>query len=122
MTQTQRKQLDRAFAIAARDALHALRGTGHDGSPVYAVLNRTATRAAGYPCYHLLTVDAAAGTIRCDCPAHQNGRICAHRAAVRSAIQSARDIAAQAEATRQADAAAYRDICQHDYPANIGQW
>lgn len=113
MTQPQRQQIARAFQIAARDALRAIRGTTRDGKLVYAVLNRTATRQAGYPCYHLLTVDAAAGRILCDCPAHLSGRVCAHAAAARAAIQAER----AATAERQADAAAYRAILLHDYPA-----
>lgn len=111
MTQQQRQQLDRAFAIAARDALRAIRGTTRDGQPVYAVLNRRATAKAAYPVYHLLHVEA--GRIVCDCPAHLNGRVCAHAAAVRSAIQAERDAAAQ----RAADAACYREYLLNEYPA-----
>lgn len=107
MTQQQSRQLSRAIQIAARDALRAMRGTSRDGEPVYAVLNRTATRAAGYPVYHLLTIEA--GRIRCDCPAHLNGRVCAHAAAVRATLQ-----AEQAERERQA---AYREYLQVEYPA-----
>lgn len=115
MTQQQRSQLTRAFAIAARDALRAIRGTTRQGQPVYAVLNRTATRAAGYPCYHILHVEA--GRILCDCPAHVNGRVCAHAAAVRTAIQEERDAAAQAQSQRAADAAWYREYLLNEYPA-----
>jgi uncharacterized Zn finger protein len=106
MTQAQRKQLDRALAIAERDALTVTRGTRRDtGAPVYGVRSRT----DGH--YYLLTVDG--GRIQCQCPAHHNGRVCAHAAAVRSAIRADQEAARQ----RQADAAWYREWILTEYPA-----
>lgn len=97
MTQQQTAQLERAAQIAARDALIARRGTTHDGRPVWAVLNRSATRQASYPVFHLLTV--AGAQIVCDCYASQHGRICAHRATVRTAIEAELKASAKVAAT-----------------------
>ncbi|MBF6590687.1 MAG: hypothetical protein IVW57_09170 [Ktedonobacterales bacterium] len=97
MTQQQTAQLERAAQIAARDALTAHKGTTHDGRAVWAVLNRSASAKAGYPVYHLVTVEA--GQLVCDCYASQHGRICAHRAATRAAIEAALKASAKAATT-----------------------
>src|SRR5258708_1557025 len=85
MTQTQRRQLTRAEAIAVRDALTVVkrrdRGTGR---PIYGVRSRT----DGH--YYLLCVEA--GRIQCQCRAHQlGGRICTHVASVRARIKAERE-------------------------------
>lgn len=107
MTQTQRKQLERAMEIAARDALTVTRGTRRDtGAPVYGVRSRTDDH------YYLLTVED--GRIHCQCPAHRNGRVCAHAAAVREHIAAEQE----AERQRQAEAAWYREWIRTSYPAS----
>ena len=116
MTQQQAAQLERAAQIAARDALIARKGRTHDGRAVWAVLSRSASRKAGYPVYHLVTVAGDGAQLACECYASQHGRICAHRAATRAAIEAE----LKADALRRARS----DFADHDRWALIdaGQW
>jgi uncharacterized Zn finger protein len=85
MTQAQAKQLARALEIAERDGLQVCgRGWTRDGRRVYCVPSRTETNR-----WHLVIV--AGVRLVCDCTAGQHGRICAHRAAVRSRILEERE-------------------------------
>lgn len=108
MTQQQAAQLERATQIAERDGLTARKGITRDGKPVWAVLSRSATRKAGYPVYHLVTVEGS--HLACDCPGSWHGRVCAHRAAVRAAIEAELKASARKAAEdRYAVAAARRE-------------
>src|SRR5260370_38926040 len=82
MNSRQAQQYARGLEIARRDALtvvaHGTRKS--DGAAVYCVPSRTALGT-----WHIIVVNGL--ELTCDCTAAQQGRYCAHRAAVRARLE-----------------------------------
>jgi hypothetical protein len=98
MTNNQKTAFDKALTNLKKSGLKAVRATSKGNKPVYLVLNRSASKNAGYPVYHLVYRDInQCDRFVCDCKyGRKAGNACVHKMAAFVAEETARKAATKA--------------------------